>query len=107
MPADRGVPLACSLDASDASRRRERWLALAERALIGAERTPAGARHTYRAERSVERELRELIELEAECCPFLEFELSSSDGALLLDIRGPAEAAEIIELFAGTGLGAQ
>lgn len=102
MPS-RDTPIACSLNASDASTRQARWQALADTALIEHGRTARGARQTYRAEAPVERELADLIELERECCPFLEFELSRGVDDLVLDVRGPDEAAGIIDLFASAG----
>jgi len=100
MPPD-DASIACSLNANDAATREARWRSVAAAALIKAERTTSGARQTYRRDGKVERELAELIELEAACCPFLEFELSNRPGEVVLDVRAPAQAAGIIELFAG------
>jgi hypothetical protein len=92
--------MACSLSATDAKVRAERWNALTASALLESERTAGGARHVYRGDAEVERELAELIDLEAQCCAFLDFRLERSDGRLVLDVSGPPEAGAIVDLFA-------
>jgi len=93
------VSACCSLDETDFAERRQRWRRLAARALIGAERGEGGARQRLHAADGVEAELRTLIALEAECCPSLSFELSVGE-ELVLDVRGPAESAGVLDLFA-------
>ncbi len=93
-------PIACSLSATDARTRRAGWRTVADRALTEASRTPSGARQVYGAHPGVERELEELIRLEAECCAFLRFTLSRDRHALVLEVEGPEEAAGIFDLFA-------
>jgi len=68
-------------------------------ALIDSARTDSGARQRYRFDQSVKRELVTLIAAERQCCPFLEFGLSRVDDRLELVIRGPAEAAPILDAF--------
>jgi hypothetical protein len=94
-----GEPVACSLSAAALDERRARWQALGERALVEAGQRVDGARQVYRADAGVEQELRELVALEAECCPFLEFEVSVGDGRVVLDVRGPEAAASLVESF--------
>jgi hypothetical protein len=98
------LPIACSLSATDAQTRKARWEAVAGAALLESERTAAGARQIYRGDADVELELAELIDLEAQCCAFLDFQLSREEGRLVLDVSGPPEAAEIVALF-GAGAG--
>lgn len=100
MSPNRSVAACCSLDEAALAERRERWRRLAARALNSAERTPDGARQRLRASAGVEGELRELIALEADCCPTLSFELSVVEEELLLEVRGPAEAEDVLALFA-------
>ena len=83
------VSACCSLDETDFAERRQRWRRLAARALIGAERGEGGARQRLHAADGVE----------AECCPSLSFELSVGE-ELVLDVRGPAESAGVLDLFA-------
>lgn len=94
------LPIACSLSAADAASRAARWRALAATALVAAERTEGGAVQTYRDAARVEPELAELVALEAQCCPFLDFALSRDGDRVVLRVSGPDEAAEIVALFA-------
>jgi hypothetical protein len=94
------LPIACSLNGADASTRQKRWLAIAESALLEARRVENGARQIYRADPAVEQELAQLIRLEAECCAFLDFRLTRGSDRLTLDVSGPPEAGEIVDLFA-------
>lgn len=102
MSTHQPVIACCSLDESALAERRERWRRLTARALISAERTPAGARQRLRAPDGVEGELRELIALEADCCPALSFELSVGE-ELVLEVRGPADSEDALALFASPG----
>jgi hypothetical protein len=94
------LPIACSLSGAELAQRLERWRALEKRALIGAERTAAGASQRYRADAAVETELRDLISLEGECCPFLEFRLERRDEELVLEVSGPPGADQVVAEFA-------
>lgn len=93
-------PVACSLGAAELELRRARWQALSDSALVEHGQRREGVRHVYRAEPDVERELRELVALEAECCPFLDFEVAAGGDRLVLDISGPEVAADLVAGFA-------
>jgi hypothetical protein len=93
------LPLACSLNAAEMEQRAHRWRRLSERALLDSAGSAGTARLRYRPEPKVERELRELVQLERECCPFLSLTISSEDGELLLEISGPPEAESIVAGF--------
>jgi hypothetical protein len=95
------LPIACSLDAEQLAERKERWRALAEHALISAERTDEGVRQRYRGGAAIEAELRDLVALEGECCPFLDLQVERVDAETWLDVSGPPEAAQIVAEFAG------
>jgi hypothetical protein len=98
----RELPIACSLDASQLAERTERWRALREQSLISSERTGALARQRYRGGAAIERELRELAALEAECCPFLKLRVHRLDTEIRLEISGPPDAAEIVAELVGS-----
>lgn len=70
---------ACSLTAPELAERRR---AFAQLPLID----EAGGRLRYRDEPGVEDKLRELIRLEAECCPTIRFELIREEGDLVLTV---------------------
>ena len=95
----RELPVACSLTGSDFEERARRWGVLAERALSDSSRDGDGVRLTFAASDGVEAELRELVALEAECCPFLRMGIEE-DGRLTLVVSGPPDAAPILDAFA-------
>jgi hypothetical protein len=97
---DVDAELACRLDATSKGTRVARWQALADRALVESARVADGARQRYRGGAAIEEELRELVDLERECCPFLEVRFDRAGRELILKVSGPAEAAPIIEAFA-------
>lgn len=92
--------MACSLSAVELEERAGRWRRLAERALVESSYEEGVARLRCRADPGVEAELRELVRLEGECCPFLTLAVSSGDGGLLLEVSGPAEARQMVAAFA-------
>lgn len=73
------IPNSCSLTAPELAERRRAFAALP---LID----EAGARLRYRDEPGVEATLRDLIRLEAECCPDVRFELSRDGDALVMTV---------------------
>jgi hypothetical protein len=94
-------PIACTLSAADYAARVEDTAALTRRALRSREPIPDGARLSFDADPDIERQLRDIIAAEAQCCAFLRMQLQTADSALVLDITGPPEASPIIaELFA-------
>jgi hypothetical protein len=95
------LPIACSLGADELAERADRWRELAERGLISASETDRGVLQRYRWDQAVERELGELIALEAECCPFLELRIERQD-ELLVNVSGPPGAEELVATFAGS-----
>jgi hypothetical protein len=94
------LPLACSLDAAQSRTRGERWRALGDRALLSRSRIGDGVRMRFVRADAVIEELRELVALERECCPFLDLRLRDERQAIVLEIRGPEAAQPVIELFA-------
>jgi arsenite methyltransferase len=91
-------PATCSLPPAALEDRVARWRRLADDALLDASAVEDGVRQRYRASEQVERELRELVAAEAACCPSLALDVRPEDGALVLDIRGPAAT---VALFTG------
>jgi hypothetical protein len=95
----RELPVACSLTGSDFEERARRWRVLAERALVDSKRSGEGVRLSFEPVDGVEAELRELVALEGECCPFLRMGIEE-DGRLTLVVSGPPDAAPILDAFA-------
>ncbi len=89
----------CSLSPAEHVRRRADYAVLTSRALLARARTAGGARLTFRDSDETERELHALIAAEASCCPFLRMDLQRTDGGLVLDVAGAADAQPIVEAF--------
>jgi hypothetical protein len=94
-------PIACSLTAAEYRERVADTGRVAHDALHDRRAIDGGERLTFDATTGVEERLTGFVAAESRCCPFLTLKLERVDGALVLDVTGPAEAAPIIEeLFA-------
>jgi MerR family transcriptional regulator, copper efflux regulator len=96
--AHRSLEVACALEGPVAAERLAAWAALCEEAEV--ESVPGGVRLWLRPElRGV---AVELAGREARCCPFFDFELSTEDGPLRLEITSPvAEAGPVLAAITG------
>ncbi|MFG3255318.1 MerR family transcriptional regulator [Streptomyces sp. NPDC048172] len=92
----RSEPVACSLNGDGLRERTVQW----REAIHGALRTPApdGVRLTLPADRA--QAIAALASAEQRCCPFFDFRLHFDGPRLHLDVRAPAESADLLaELF--------
>jgi hypothetical protein len=96
------LPIACSLSAAEMRERHTTIDGITRSALVSREPIEGGARLTFASSAETERALHDLIAAEAECCPFLHFDLRrGGDDKLRLDVTGPVDAQPIVaELFA-------
>lgn len=88
--------MACSLTGEGIAERAGQW----QRLLSGAERVavPDGVRLVLPAERAGQ--VAALAAAEQQCCPFLDCLLHFDGPVLCLEVRAPAEAADVLaELF--------
>jgi hypothetical protein len=90
-------PIACSLTAAAFQERKQQTAQIARDALRSREALAGGARLTFTATEATERNLREIIAAESECCSFLRFDLGRDGESLRLDVTGPDQAQPIIE----------
>jgi|SRR5690348_2518484 MerR family copper efflux transcriptional regulator len=94
----RSVPIACTLGATGLAAQRRRWERLMTEALTGREETPDGLRLSFRP--GAEDELRALVAIERECCPWASWTVMAGPGEVTLGIRAPAEGAAVLyEMF--------
>ena len=77
------IPQSCSLSAPELAERRRLFAALP---LEGEEAAGGATLLRYRDEPGVRDALRELIRLESECCPGVDFRLTSDERGLVLRI---------------------
>ena len=93
-------PPTCTLTESEGMARRERWLELAERALLDKTATDTGVELRYRADPAVSAELSELAALEADCCGFAQWEVIGLEDAVRLQVTSePAKAPALWAMF--------
>ena len=78
--------IACTLDNDGLADRRSRWIALGERSLVEIVPTGRGQQLVFRADAGPE--LRELAELERDCCAFADWDVRAEDGHAVLDVAG-------------------
>jgi hypothetical protein len=86
-------PVACSLNLRDLPRRLASWRSLRRRAEISFARTDRGIQLIFRNDPGVESQLKELVELERECCAFAEWSTRSDDDRVVLEVSGEGEEA--------------
>ena len=95
----RALPLACSLQGAELRERAERWRDVADRGLRSSRKEDGAVVLSFARQEGLEAELRELIELERECCAFLELTLEDRAG-LDLRISGPPGSEAVLDSFA-------
>jgi hypothetical protein len=91
MESNRGSQVACSLGSAELSRRGARWAAMAARANGRIVPTKSGLRLIFitgqdTADQGIVSELRELTELERECCAFATWSVLQNGTQFIIDI---------------------
>jgi hypothetical protein len=100
------LPIACSLDAGELSRRLEQIEALGRDSLAAADLAPGRARLRFAPGDGVRERVEALASAEAECCPFLELAVDATPDAVLLTIAAPPDAQPVLdELVSAFGSG--
>lgn len=98
-------PIACSLEANELQRRLDEIAAVGTASLI--DREAENGRHVLRfhSAPATRRGLEKIVAAEAECCSFLDLELTERRGELVLTLIGPeagqAVADGLAAAFAG------
>ncbi len=83
------TPVACTLTPAGLAAQGERWHRLMARAMTERAETADGLRICFRPE--AEEELRTLVAVETECCPWATWMVERDAGTIVLDIRSTAE----------------
>jgi hypothetical protein len=89
-------PIACTLTGNEQLDRRERWHRLRDAGDAVRIETPTGLRIEFRASAPLERELRELAELERECCAFATWEVEDAGACVALEIDADGGGVEVL-----------
>ena len=93
------TPVACTLTPAALEGQSQRWERLIARAGTERTKTSAGLRMSFRPE--AEDELRALIAVETECCPWATWTVERDAGTIVLDVRSTAEGvATLHRMFA-------
>ena len=101
---DNTTPAACTLTPAELAARGERWHRLMTRAMTERAGTPDGIRICFRP--GAEEELRALVAVETECCPWATWTVERAAGTIVLDVRSTAEGtATLHAMFAPTSGG--
>jgi hypothetical protein len=96
------VPVACSLSTQGLAEQAARWARLAARALTGHTKTATGVRLDFRPEPGIEEELRTLVAVETQCCPWATWTVRASATRLALDVRAAGDGATALHgMFTG------
>ncbi|HEX3735956.1 MAG TPA: hypothetical protein VHV53_00295 [Solirubrobacterales bacterium] len=99
-------PIACSLGASDLRRRLDEIAALGSESLIAGEARDGTRVLRFRHDEETRRRLMEIVAAEADCCPFLDLDVSECDGELILTVTAPEDARppadELAAAFVGS-----
>jgi hypothetical protein len=101
MDDTQSIPVACTLGAGDLVTRMTRWKAVATRA--AGRRSPAehGILLTFDAVPGVADELKALVALERDCCPFATWSVREEPSHVLVEITSdtPAGATAVHDMF--------
>jgi hypothetical protein len=87
----RTTPVTCTLTPAELAAQGKRWEQLIARAMTERAETPDGLRICFRPERGAEEELRALVAVETECCPWAAWTVEPDAGMIVLDVRSTAE----------------
>jgi hypothetical protein len=105
IPADDAaarVPVACSLSTEGLAEQAGRWALLATRAMTGHTKTADGLLLVFRPERGIEKELRALVAVETQCCPWATWTVQASATRLTLDVRATGDGVTALHgMFTG------
>lgn len=100
--ADSGV--ACALGAEGAAAQADRWVRLVREAGLGRAETADGLELRFRGAPEAERELRELVAVEGDCCAWARWEVRRAGDELVLRVTStPEGAAALHVMFATAG----
>lgn len=97
----RDVPAACTLEPAALVDRRAAWRQLAETHLRSQEHISGGIRLVFSPADRVESSLRDLAELEAQCCAFASWAVERHEEGVVLEVTAEGDGAHTVrEMFA-------
>ncbi len=100
---DPAPDIACTLGGQRAAGQAERWLRLGRDAGLGRAATADGLEIRFRDEAAVERELRDLVSVESDCCAWARWEVRRAGGELVMRVSSTPEGAAALRAMFGPG----
>jgi hypothetical protein len=94
--------IACTLTGSEQLERRERWHRLRDAGDAVRTETDTGLRLEFARSEFVERELRELAELERACCAFATWTVRDIGSRVVLEVDGDDDAVPVLQGMFGS-----
>jgi hypothetical protein len=94
--------ISCTLPPGELLARGERWRRLMDRAAAEVVTIPAGLRLRFPAAPDVEQEVRELAELERECCVFAQWAVTADGSSVCLDVTAEGDAVPAVQALFGS-----
>ena len=101
----RELPIACSLQAEHRTTREDEWKNLLESALIERRPIPSGVSLRLHANSTVVSELSRLIELERQCCSWIDWKITEGDSVLVEATSRQEDGARLIAAWFGVSVG--
>jgi hypothetical protein len=95
--------IACDLSAAGVAAQAGRWLRLAREAGLGRAEIADGIKLRFRDEPAAERELRDLVSVESDCCPWARWEVRRADGELVMRVTSTPEGAAALHAMFRAG----
>jgi hypothetical protein len=100
---DLAPDIACDLGEERAATQAQRWLRLGRDAGLGRAETTDGLEIRFRDEAAVERELRDLVSVESNCCAWARWEVHRADGELVMRVSSTPEGTAALHTMFGAG----
>ncbi len=96
----RPEPIACTLTSAEMPQRAADIRALGRDALLAVERFERRALLRFRPDRATHARVEQIVAAESECCAFMDFELSVTDAAIVLEVAAPPGGESAVQLLA-------
>ena len=93
------IPIACTLTGPELAERRRTILDLVRKARIRTRCSQDGYSYEFQMDADTSEQLKRLVALERQCCPFLSFDITETANLIRLDVTGLPEAVRVIEDF--------
>ncbi len=97
----RELPIACSLNGEQRTTREDDWRDLLEDALIERRPIPGGIALRLHGRPSAVSRLRELIELERQCCSWIDWEITEADPVVVEATSSREDGAPLLARWFG------